>query len=396
MVQKSNFHEQRRRFLKLSLLAGTWQFFNLLIPQRLAAFVAPKIARKRTGAWCFWGANTYGQFGNGANGGSFSTPVAVFAGNTWERISASLDSTTAIKNKNELWTFGRNNWGQLGVGNTTGRSSPVHVGSLTSWTALVRGLGPYNMAKQGTSLYGWGQNPEGNIGAGPAPVSVSTPIQISGSWTEVSLGDYHTIGIKADGTLWGWGSNSSGQVGNGSATSVSSPVQIGLGSTFLKVATGLANSYAIRSDGTLWSWGINWSGQLGNGVANGTKVSTPIQVGSLTTWTDIYAGDNVAYGKRNDGTYWCWGYNTEGQLGLGDTSGRSTPVQFPGTTWSEIFPGHGFALGLKSDGTLYSWGDGTGGFLGTGSTANASTPVQIEGTWQKVFVGYNHVGGLRF
>ena len=396
MAQESNYDKQRRTFLKMSFLAGTFQFFGLLIPHNLSAFIAPRISRKRTGAWCFWGSNTYGQFGNGANGGIFSTPVAVFSGNTWEKISASLDVTTAIKNKNELWTFGRNNWGQLGVGNTTGSSSPVQVGSLTTWTTLARGFGPFCFGKQGNSLYGWGQNPEGNIGAGVAPANVSTPIQVAGTWSEISASDYHSIGIKSDGTLWGWGSNSSGQVGNGSATSVSSPVQIQTGSTFLKAVTGIANSYAIRSDGTLWSWGINWSGQLGNGVANGTKVSTPIQVGSLTTWVAIYSGDNVVYGKKNDGTYWCWGYNADGQLGLGDTLGRSTPVQFAGTTWTEIFPSHGYTLGIKSDGTLYSWGNGTGGTLGTGSTANASTPVQISGTWQKVFVGYNHVGGLRF
>jgi len=350
--------------------------------------------RKESG-WYFWGSNTYGQFGNGANSASSSSPVKVFAVNDWESMAGGLDHTILRKSNGQIWSMGRNNWGQLGIGNLTGRSSPVQIGSSTAWTSLTGSFGPFNGAIQGSSMYDWGQNPEGNIGNGTSGNNISTPILITSSGSFCSLGDYHGLGVMADGSLWGWGSSSSGQVGSGTTTSQSWPNSVMAGSTFLKIAAAHGNSYAVRSDGTLWSWGANADGQLGNGVANATKVSTPIKIGTLTTWVDVKAAGSTVFAKKNDGTYWCWGYNNEGELGLGDTTGRSSPVQFPGTTWVQILPSYGFVLGLKSDNTLYSWGAGVGGVLGTGTTANASTPVQIPGKWQKIFVTQTHAGGQR-
>lgn len=386
---------ERRNFLK-ALLAGAWlvTLGNLFL-EKAFGVSAPRTRLKRKGAWHFWGSNTYGQFGNNASGTSSSTPVAVFAGSDWESIAGGLDHTLFRKNNGELWSTGRNNWGQLGIGNLTNRSSPVRVGTSTAWTLLGGSFGPFNAAMQSDSFYDWGQNPDGNLGNGTAGTVVSTPILITSGGSLLSLGDYHGLGIMADGGLWGWGDNTGGQIGNGNTNDQSWPNGIQTGSTFIKVAAAHQNSYAIRSDGTLWSWGGNSSGQLGNGVANATKVSTPIKVGTLTTWVDVKAAGATVFAKKNDGTYWCWGYNAEGELGLGDVAGRSTPVQFPGTDWIQILPSYGFVLGLKSDNTLYTWGYGSGGVLGTGTTANASTPVQVPGKWQKIFVTQTHAGGLK-
>ena len=394
----------RRRFLKvfsswLALLSA-----NILTSNKALAFIGARLPRaRRNSNWHFWGYNLNGNFGNGLNSSSFSSPVSVFSSTVWESLAGGgdLNATTGyftagIKSSGTLWGFGKNTHGQLGIGTTTDISSPVQAGSATNWAEVFGSFSRYNLGRRDDgSLYAWGQNPEGNLGDG-STTTRTTPVLIAGTWTTVAAGNLHTLGIKSDGTLWGWGNSSSGQVGNGSiGVSISAPVQVLTGSTFIKIAAGHGSSYAIKSDGTLWAWGTNSSGQIGNGIASAVKYSTPIQIGGLTTWADVKAAGSVVFARKTDSTYWCWGYNAEGELGIGTTTGVSSPVLFTGTDWATILPSYGFVIGLKNDGTLYSWGYGANGVLGTGSTANASTPVQIAGTWQKIFVGPQHAGGLK-
>ena len=138
-----------------------------------------------------------------------------------------------------LWSWGQNNFGQLGLNNTTYYSSPKQVGALTSWSS-------------------------------------------------VSCGYFHTVSIKTDGTLWSWGNNAFGQLGLGNTTYFSSPKQVGALTNWLSVSCGRYNTVSIKTDGTLWSWGYNGQGQLGLG--NTTDYSSPKQVGALTSWTKLFKG----------------------------------------------------------------------------------------------------------
>jgi alpha-tubulin suppressor-like RCC1 family protein len=102
---------------------------------------------------------------------------------------------------------------------------------------------------------------------------------------------------------------------------------------------------ALKTDGTIWSWGSNSYGQLGLGDT--TKRSSPVQVGALTTWSKIYAGYGSGAGIKTDGTMWSWGNNGSGRLGLGNTTSVSSPVQIGAlTTWANASFGeiHAFAL----------------------------------------------------
>ena len=88
---------------------------------------------------------------------------------------------------------------------------------------------------------------------------------------------------------------------------------------------------------------------------------------------------------------WSWGYNTDGFLGLGDTTPRSSPVQVGAlVTWSAISAGNNHSLATKTDGTLWAWGNNAQGKLGLGNTTYFSSPVQV-GTlvqWTKLAQGY--------
>ena len=94
----------------------------------------------------------------------------------------------------------------------------------------------------------------------------------------------------------------------------------------------------VKNFGPLYSWGRNSNGQLGLG--NTTFYSNPKQVGSLTTWLNISAGGYHTLATKTDGTLWSWGFNFYGQLGLGNITNYSSPKQVGSlTTWSKITAG---------------------------------------------------------
>ena len=143
---------------------------------------------------------------------------------------------------------------------------------------------------------------------------------------------------------------------------------------------------AIKTDGTLWGWGYNLQGHLGmhSPVAQAAKVSSPVQVGSDTNWSDVHLTSYYgATGLKTDGTLWAWGFNNWGQLGQNNKVAYSSPVQIPGTNWDEWNINYYTSVATKTDGTLWAWGFGSKGQLGlnqSGNAANLSSPTQIPGT----------------
>jgi alpha-tubulin suppressor-like RCC1 family protein len=132
------------------------------------------------------------------------------------------------------------------------------------------------------------------------------------------------------GTAWCWGHNSDAELGDGTTTDSSTPVQVGTATnwTTISAAAGGYHSCGVRGDGTAWCWGQNSGGELGDGTT--TDSSTPVQVGTATNWTTISAAVAISCGVRSDGTAWCWGNNAFGQLGDGTTTTRVTPTQVVG------------------------------------------------------------------
>ena len=154
-----------------------------------------------------------------------------------------------------------------------------------------------------------------------------------------------------DKPLWACGYNYYGQLGQqlgqGDITNYSSPVQVGTLTTWSQIAGGFRHTLATKTDGTLWACGYNNYGQLGQG--NITNYSSPVQVGSLTTWSLVAGGDYHTLATKTDGTLWAWGYNNYGQLGTGDSYiNYSSPVQVGSlTTWSKIAGGRYHTLATQ-------------------------------------------------
>ena len=267
-----------------------------------------------------------------------------------------------------LWAWGLNTNGQLGLGDTINRSSPVQVGSLGTWSQVSAGLRLTSAVKTDGTLWAWGLGQDGVLGQ-ENTISYSSPKQVGTltGWSVTSSGNSPAIGaIKTNGTLWTWGRNGYGELGQGGTIYRSSPVQVGLLDTWSKIAAAPGAMAAIKTDGTLWTWGNNIIGQLGLG--DKINRSSPVQVGILNDWSTISAATQYSpnYGSfiagKTDGTLWSWGKNNGGQLGVGNgaqynTVSYSSPKQIGSlTTWGTGKIGDQFGFGIKTTGSLWTWG----------------------------------------
>jgi alpha-tubulin suppressor-like RCC1 family protein len=167
---------------------------------------------------------------------------------------------------------------------------------------------------------------------------------------QVTAGNNQTAVIKTDGSLWAWGTNNIGQVGDNTVINRSSPVQIGALTNWYQVSAGEQLTASVKTDGTSWAWGSNSVGQLGQG--NVIYRSSPVQVGALTNWAQISAGSSFVASVKTDGSLWTWGLNGNGQLGqnIAPTVNRSSPVQVGAlTNWAQVSAGDRHASSVKTD-----------------------------------------------
>ena len=214
-----------------------WQQVNC------GAYVSGAI--KTDGTLWMWGGNSL-PLGNGLTNQLLPTQVT---GTNWKLISCGAYNVAAIKTDGTLWTWGGNGYGELGDGTTVDKATPIQVPG-TNWKLID--TGNYNSAqlaiKTDGTLWSWGRNNHGQLGDGTG-TNRSSPVQITGNWKMAASFQFHSAAIKTDGTLWTWGRNQYGQLGDGTTTGSNSPVQIYGGGTNWKMING--GSYymlAIRDD----------------------------------------------------------------------------------------------------------------------------------------------------
>jgi alpha-tubulin suppressor-like RCC1 family protein len=388
------------------------------------------------GLWA-WGRGMVGMGGGGYGDNRHFLPTKIWNPNdggltgyglNWKEVSSAYDhysfdywTSAGIKTDGSLWTTGYSWYGETAQGTVAAApyyypasSFFVQVGSDKNWSRISGGVAAFAAIKTDGTLWTWGWNATyGQLGDGTT-TNRSSPVQVANggtNWKQVSpskgnSGNRYMMAVKTDGTLWGWGANWGQQLGNGTGTNVSTPTQIGSGTTWKLVSCGYYNSCGVKTDGTLWIWG-NYSALLGDGSAFAGK-STPVQMAG-NNWKLVAAGHYAHTAIKNDGTLWSCGYNYYGNIGDGTTNNTLYWTQeITGSQWKtvKITPYH--TMAIKTDGTLWGWGENNTngrGSLGLGGGAGDAlpftphyTPTQIHGggtNWKDITLNSQYGIGVR-
>lgn len=243
----------------------------------------------------------------------------------------------ALKANGEVWTWGYNGYGNLGLYNNDNQTKP-------SKTDI------YDASDETQEVYA----------------------------IDVAAGYQHTLVLKSDGTVWATGYNGYGQLGIGDTANTNSFVQVkgpngeGYLTDVVEIAANNSSSYALKSDGTVYSWGYNHYGQFGIGYGTGGNANPyPVKMQKIANAIQITAGENHVSILDADGSVWSLGYNGYGQFGLNNTTGYVLPQKMLNESGTEVLKGiKKIAAGLhhtlllKEDGTVLSCGINNYGQLG--------------------------------
>lgn len=259
-------------------------------------------------------------------------------------VSASYSHVVAIKDDFTVWTWGRNNNGQLGydtdgVNQTIPRQVqlPFSTPALSGAKSVAAGGDPVTntaftvVLMRNGSVWTWGDNSNHQLGnatlGGHEPTQVMTelniPLQLSANTKQVAAGFDHAAVLLEDGSIKSWGGNEFGQLGNNSYISPPYAVDVNNGgptnvSGFTSISLGRHFSAAVFNNNTVFTWGKNDLGQLGDGTtANRPYADT---VHGLNNVNAISAGSNHTLAIEN-GKAWAWGDNDKGQLGFPTVTG---------------------------------------------------------------------------
>jgi len=320
--------------------------------------------------------------------------VAQLYATSWSTVSTGGTDSCGI-NSGMLYCWGKNQYGELGINNTTEQKSPVQVGLPTAlnWTAVTQS-GEDACGIASGHLYCWGLNTNGEDGTGTS-VEQTTPVPTGAimSWSVISQGDPtfdpSTCGITTTGTLYCWGNNANGEAGQGNTstnyyrapTPVPTPASPATATGWTAISTSGKDTCGINN-GALYCWGKNAFGEVGNG--NTTEQNSPVQIGVATTWTAVSTGGFDTCGI-NSGALYCWGEDKYGEAGQSTTvfvtSATYTPTQIATTALANAIcagssGGATTALSLAPSGTYDAW-LGTGSGTEAGPSANFTTTSVI-------------------
>lgn len=360
----------------------------------------------KDGVLCSSGENVVSQLGNGTSGFDVKTPLPVSLPEGFDAqitsVAGGLLHTTVQTEDGDVYAFGFNNRGPLGVGDEEARSIATKIEALDEVDVAIieNGNGTsFAISAEGT-LYAWGSNTNGQLGTGDQDERL-VPTEITALSTEtivaVSAGVTYTLVLTAEGEVYGFGSNTDHQVSPSEDRRVIDPTLVaGLPDDIVAISGEGRTSYAITSDGRVFGWGESKYGQLLQGSDNGDgtftpdtdDVAAPVELTGLPADViDIQGGARWSVALTDSGDVYAWGPNDQGPSGGldGDPATESDDSFFP-TLITELNDIHivevqtapNSIIAVSDTGAIYTWGSNSDGRLGYASDGSVYVPRAVD------------------
>jgi alpha-tubulin suppressor-like RCC1 family protein len=330
-------------------------------------------------AYC-WGDNAHGQMGSALT--SSARPVVVSGHLQFAQISAGWFHTCGVTTDGDVFCWGENTVGQLG---SPGLSTafPRPVAASQKFTRISAGYQHTCAVATSGALYCWGNDDSNQLGDGgavtscmnvnasrcsPVPIQVAVPAH----FVDVSAGEFHSCAVGADSLAYCWGSNSNGQTGTGAPADakISIPVRISGNHLYRSIGAGSRHTCGAQIIAPPDCWGRNAAGE--NGLTPPQAVSFPTTVATALRFNKIDGGETTSCGLNETGAY-CWG----SELGNGTVSGSTTPVivNLPQPVQDLAVGFQHVCVVAMSD--VWCWGSNSNNQLGVSGTARSNVPVRV-------------------
>ena len=365
----------------------------------IAAGNGHSLAMDENGGILASGRGNYGQLGNGVREHS-ATPVQVkdstgsASFSDVVAVAAGAGFSLALKEDGTLWTWGVAT-GFLTSSGDSHSDIPIQVKDedgqpLTGIVSVSAKGGHWLALKSDGTVWSWGGNESGQLGNGETENVYTHAVQVrnaDGTPLEdvaaVAAGAYHSMALKTNGSVWSWGKNENGQLGNQSTENATYPVLVNSVAGVEQIAAGEFHSMCMKSDGSVWAWGRNQYGQLGDNTRNSSLIPVQVKgesgVGFLTGVKQIAAGNGFSAALLSDGRVMTWGHNYAYQLGDGTQQSKNAPVYVLDSMGlgemenvCELSAGFDTLLLKTEDGNCWINGTNTYGAFGDGKTGTFS------------------------
>ena len=309
-------------------------------------------------------------------------------------ISAGDNFAIFVDTSGNIWGIGKNDKGQLGNGTTTDASTPVKTtekeqAENKNVLKVENGYGTGIALKTDGTVWSWGNNNYGQLGIG-GNENAEYPMKIEGltNIIDIKIGYGFCLALKSDGTVWSWGKNDYGQLGNGSNANSNVPVQVQIDKNVKSISAGYEHAMLVTTDKLAYAWGRGNNYQLCN--QSTTNKNVPTLISNLTYISDVSAGYNHSVILKQDGTVYTCGNNDSNKLGGNRSSNRHKLVAVM-TDAKSIAAGFDNTLILSKNGIVYACGNNSYGKLGFDSDITPTDFTAVHGLENitEIFAGTN-------
>ena len=326
-----------------------------------------------------------------------------------------------ITTDDRVFTWGNNQYGELGNGTWQTNLTPTDITEQfnlrTNEVITLIMTGSRNSAALSSQgrVFTWGENEYGQIGDGTKenrnlPTDITSQFNLMGGDTiiDLSFAASSYVAVSAHGRVYTWGGNNWGQLGDETTqdrdrpTEITSLFNLHTNDQIIRVQMGASHGLALSEEGKLYAWGANWSGQLGHGTFNDlprpTNITEHLNLSDDETILHMYASWSNSAALTSKHRVLIWGSNEREQIGNDSMDNQMVPLDIterfglePDEYISSLTLGYDHIAALTSHDRLFTWGNNENGQLGNGTQTNNSTPEEMNLTidFQSITLFFN-------